>query len=186
MVKMEEAVKTEEKKIVEGVSMLAGVPSGAPAEETLDIDDLDEVIDVKKKVKAASKRAGMIVKAKKKTAVARGVIKKGTGKIKVNKMNLKAYAMGYVLEFISEPLKLAKDDFKDYDIVITVKGSGFMSQAVAIRACIAKAIVRAKGKKYKEIFNNFDRMLLVDDVRKVESKKPLGRKARKKWQHSKR
>jgi small subunit ribosomal protein S9 len=91
-----------------------------------------------------------------------------------------------VREFISEPLKIIKEDMKDYDIIISVSGSGFMSQAVAVRACIAKAIVRAKGKKYRELFNNFDRMLLVDDVRKVESKKPLGRKARKKWQHSKR
>jgi small subunit ribosomal protein S9 len=61
-----------------------------------------------------------------------------------------------------------------------------MSQASAIRSCIAKAIVKAKGKKFKELFTAYDRMLLVDDVRRVESKKPLGRKARKKKQHSKR
>ena len=140
----------------------------------------------KKRVKPASKRAGMTVKAKKKTAVARATIKKGKGKIMVNHMNLGSYATGYLLDFIREPLEIAGDVAKEYDITVAVKGSGFMSQAVAVRACLAKAIVRAKGKKYKEMFQNYDRMLLVDDVRKVESKKPLGKKARKKWQSSKR
>lgn len=154
--------------------------------ESMTADGFEEPADLKKKTKPGAKRAGMTVKAKKKMAIARGVIKKGAGKIKINNINLNAYARGYVLEFISEPLKLAKDDIKDYDITISARGSGFMSQAVAVRACIAKAIVRVKGKKYKDLFNNFDRMLLVDDVRKVESKKPLGKKARKRWQHSKR
>ena len=75
---------------------------------------------------------------------------------------------------------------KEFDIDISVNGSGFMSRAVAVRSCIAKALVKAKGKKLKETFTAYDRTLLVDDVRKVESKKPLGRKARKKRQHSKR
>ena len=51
-----------------------------------------------KKVKPAAKRAGMIVKSKKKSAVARAVIYKGNGTIKVNKLNLNAYAAGYIKE----------------------------------------------------------------------------------------
>lgn len=141
---------------------------------------------VKKRSKPAAKRAGMTVKAKKKTAVARAVIKKGNGKITVNNMNLDSYTDGYKLAYIKEPLEIAGDVVDEFDIKIIVKGSGYMSQAVVIRSAIAKAIVRAKGKKYKDLFQSYDRMLLVDDVRKVESKKPLGRKARKKWQSSKR
>ena len=141
---------------------------------------------VKKRSKPAAKRAGMTVKAKKKTAVARAVIKKGKGKITVNNMNLDSYTDGYKLAYIKEPLEIAGDVVDEFDIKIIVKGSGYMSQAVVIRSAIAKAIVRAKGKKYKDLFQSYDRMLLVDDVRKVESKKPLGRKARKKWQSSKR
>jgi small subunit ribosomal protein S9 len=181
----------EEEKLIEREIISDAVAAGKGEHQgvqmhAIDDDDFESLTDSKKKIKSASKRAGMTVKAKKKTAIARGVIKKGTGKIKINKISLSGYAGGYVREFISEPLKIIKEDMKDYDIIISVSGSGFMSQAVAVRACIAKAIVRAKGKKYRELFNNFDRMLLVDDVRKVESKKPLGRKARKKWQHSKR
>lgn len=139
-----------------------------------------------KKIKPAAKRAGMTVKAKKKTAVARATIRKGTGNIKINHMNIESFAQGYIREIMKDPVKLAGDAMKEFDIDISVSGSGFMSQAFAVRACIAKAIVRAKGRKYKELFNAFDRALLVDDVRRVESKKPLGRKARKKRQHSKR
>jgi len=139
-----------------------------------------------KKLKPAAKKAGMIVKAKKKNAIARAVIRKGKGTIKINGMNIHAYARGYVKELLLEPVRLAGEVVKEFNIDINVKGSGFMSQAVAVRSCIAKALVKAKGKKLKDTFVAYDRTLLVDDVRRVESKKPLGRKARKKKQKSKR
>ena len=139
-----------------------------------------------KKIKPAARKAGMIVKAKKKSAVARAVIRKGTGTIKVNKINVNAYTKGYVKELILEPIRLAAEAAKEFDIEVTVCGSGFMSQAVAVRSCIAKALVKAKGKKLKELFTAYDRTLLVDDVRRVETKKPLGRKARRHKQKSKR
>ncbi|MFA6268684.1 MAG: 30S ribosomal protein S9 [archaeon] len=143
-------------------------------------------MDEERKIKPAAKRAGMTVKAKKKSAVARAVIRKGTGTIKVNKINVNAYSKGYVRELIFEPIRLAEDAAKEYDIDVSVNGSGFMSQAIAVRSCIAKAFVKAKGKKLKELYTAYDRALLVDDVRRVETKKPLGRKARRHKQKSKR
>ncbi len=140
----------------------------------------------KKKIKPATKKAGMQVKSKKKTAIARATIKKGSGIIKINKMNLEIYADGHLKEMMKEPVKIAEENAKEFDININVKGSGRISQAVAVRSAIAKALVRAKGKKLKDLFLQYDRTLLVDDVRKVESKKPLGRKARQKKQKSKR
>jgi len=131
-------------------------------------------------------KKGSIIKAKKKTAIARATIRKGTGKVKINNINVDAYSKGYVKELLMEPIRLAGDDIKEFDIDVNVSGSGFMSQAIAVRSCLAKAIVKAKGKKYKDLFLAYDRAMLVDDVRQVESKKPLGRKARKKKQHSKR
>ncbi len=144
------------------------------------------LMDEEKKIKPAAKRAGMTVKSKKKTAIARAVIRKGKGTVKVNKVNVTVYAQGYVRELVMEPIRLAGDAAKEFDIDVTVFGSGFMSQAIAVRSCIAKAITKAKGKKIKDLYMAYDRALLVDDVRRVESKKPLGRKARKKRQHSKR
>ena len=62
-----------------------------------------------------------------------------------------------------------------------------MGQAVAARAAIAKSILEMRpNEKLKKKFLAYDRMLLVDDSRRVESKKPLGPKARKKKQKSKR
>jgi small subunit ribosomal protein S9 len=150
------------------------------------MSETEKVIVEKKKTKPAAKRAGMHVRAKKKTAVARAVIKKGKGIVKINHMNLDAYAEGHLRDMIREPLIIAQDVAPEYDINVTVKGSGNISQAFAVRSSIAKAIVRAKGKKYKDLFLLYDRALLVDDMRQVETKKPLGPKARKRKQQSKR
>ncbi len=144
------------------------------------------IVHEKKRVKPASKRAGMTVRAKKKSAVARAVIKKGNGKVKINHINIEAYPNKQIRNLVMEPIIISGDGLEGYDIELNVSGSGFMSQAVAIRSAIAKAIVRAKGKKYKELFLAYDRTLLVDDMRQVESKKPLGPKARARKQKSKR
>jgi small subunit ribosomal protein S9 len=183
---IENATK-EVKKVAHELEKDAKLVVNAVKEKIIDeVNSEKKIPEEKKKIKLAAKKAGMIVKAKKKTAIARGMIKKGNGTIRINNINLNSYARGYILNFIKEPLEIAPDAIEGYDISINVKGSGYMGQAVAIRSCIAKAIVRAKGKKYKDLFQLYDRMLLVDDVRKVETKKPLGTKARKKRQHSKR
>ena len=62
-----------------------------------------------------------------------------------------------------------------------------MGQAVAARSAIAKALFEFKpSEKLRQSFLAYDRLLLVDDPRRVETKKPLGTKARKKKQKSKR
>jgi len=137
---------------------------------------------VKKKVKT-----GINIKAKKKVAIARAVVKKGTGIIKINNRNIDIYEPKYAKNLILEPISIAGDLAKQYDIRVSVKGSGQMSQAIAARAAIAKSLVNAsKNETLKNAYLSYDRMLLVDDVRRVESKKPLGKKARKKKQSSKR
>ncbi|MBU2476408.1 30S ribosomal protein S9 [Candidatus Micrarchaeota archaeon] len=129
----------------------------------------------------------MLVKSKKKEAIARAVIKTGKGRITVNKKNIEFLEPEYAKELIFEPVKLAGDTIKETDIKIIVKGGGFMGQAVAARSVIAKAIVEyTNDKKLKEKFIKYDRLLMVDDHRRVEPKKPLGTKARKKKQSSKR
>ncbi len=140
---------------------------------------------LKKKKKKG--KTGMNSKAKKKQAVARATIKKGSGKIKINKRALELQEPTYLKQFISEPLKIAGSLAKEVDIKVNVKGGGFMSQAAAARSAIAKALLLySKDNKLRTAFLAYDRMLLVDDVRRVESKKPLGTKARKKKQKSKR
>lgn len=143
--------------------------------------------EILRKPSEKRKEMGMIVKAKKKRGSARAVIKKGTGIVRINKRNLKIFSPKYVKLFVEEPLKKAGSLSNEIDIDVNVMGSGFMSQAVAARGAIAKALVQYSGdKKLREDFMKYDRMLLVDDVRRTEPKKPLGTKARAKKQKSKR
>ncbi|MCR4335018.1 MAG: 30S ribosomal protein S9 [archaeon] len=145
----------------------------------------EKIIDIIKKKK---KKKGMTSKAKKKNAVANAVIRKGTGTVRINKRNIDSIGPDYVQEFIKEPLELAGETAGEVDIEVTVKGGGFMGQSVASRAAIAKALLdfRRGDEKLKKKFLAYDRMLLVDDARRVEPKKQLGPKARAKKQASKR
>ena len=132
-------------------------------------------------------RKAITSKAKKKKAVARAVIKEGRGRITINKRALETIEPNYVRTFIAEPLILAGEIAKTVDISVNVRGGGFMGQAVSARSAIAKALVRyTKDKALEKTFREYDRLLLVDDPRQKESKKPLGRGARAKKQKSKR
>ena len=137
--------------------------------------------------KKKSRKKGIASKAKKKSAIARAVIKKGSGKITINKRMLNLVTPKYVYELIKEPINLAENLIKEVDISVSVEGGGFMSQAIAARGAIAKALLLYRpDEKLRQKFLKYDRMLLVDDVRRTEPKKPLGPKARKKKQKSKR
>lgn len=142
----------------------------------------------KEKVKKKKKRkTGINTKAKKKTAVARAVIRKGTGKVTLNKKILDVTEPETVKRFIEEPITIVGASAKEFDIDVNIHGGGFMSRAVAARSAIAKALVEvSKDKKLKEKFLAYDRLLLVDDPRRKEAKKPLGPSARRKKQKSKR
>jgi len=141
-------------------------------------------METKKKKRKAK---GITSKAKKKRAIARAVIKKGKGIVKINKRNIKTIQPRFLYEFIREPLDLAEPLSSQVDINVNVKGGGFMGQSVSARSAIAKALVKFhSNEKLKQSFLKYDRLLLVDDPRRVESKKPLGPKARKKKQKSKR
>lgn len=139
-----------------------------------------------KKRKKKSK-FGIFVKAKKKTAVARASIRKGTGKIRINKRNLSFIEPRQLHDMLMEPVILAGPLAKEVDIDITITGGGYMGQGIAARSSIAKAMVEFfDDEKLKKQFIAYDRLLLVDDVRRKEAKKPLGTGARKKKQKSKR
>ncbi|MEW6295437.1 MAG: 30S ribosomal protein S9 [Candidatus Diapherotrites archaeon] len=142
----------------------------------------------KKKKTKKSRKYGIITKSKKKNAVARATIKTGKGKITINKRPIEIFEPKYVRELIMEPLNMAGEELiKGVDIEVQVKGSGFMSQAIAARSTLAKSLVEYyNDDKLKHKFFNYDKLLLVDDPRRVEAKKPLGSKARRKKQKSKR
>ncbi|HLC45351.1 MAG TPA: 30S ribosomal protein S9 [archaeon] len=135
----------------------------------------------------ARKEKIITVKAKKKRAIARATAVQGTGSVLINSKPLEIVTPDLVQMMISEPLLLAPEYAAGFNIDVNVKGGGLMGQAVAARGAIAKAIVKiTKDDKIKKRYLEYDRTLLVDDSRRVEPKKPLGRGARSTRQASKR
>lgn len=129
-------------------------------------------------------------KAKRKTAVARARIKKGRGIVKINSKPLNIYGNEFARTEIYTPITvgenvLGKNFLETLDIDVNVRGGGFMGQAEAAKTAIAKALVNwTESEELKKAYLNLDRHLLVDDVRRKEPKKPMGRGARKKRQKS--
>jgi small subunit ribosomal protein S9 len=122
---------------------------------------------------------------KRKTAVARAVIAEGSGKIRVNSVPIEAYVPELAKLKIMEPVTLAPELFSKVDITVSVQGGGVMGQAEATRTAIAKAIVEFfKDETLEKAFKQYDRSLLISDIRRKLPKKPLGRGARKKRQKS--
>ena len=113
------------------------------------------------------------VSGKKKRAIARATLKQGTGNIRVNHMLLDTYNQKMYKLKLMEPLIIAGDAANKVDIDISVRGGGISSQAEVARLVIAKSLVEfAKNDKLKEAFLNYDRNLLVADVRRKEPAKP--------------
>jgi len=130
----------------------------------------------------------IITSGKRKTAVARAIITEGSGKIKINKKPYNTLNTFDRLK-IEEPLRIAENILGkiNFDASINVRGGGEKSQIEASRLALARAIIEfAKNKNLEKSFLEYDRSLLVADVRRKEAYKPGDSKARRKRQSSKR
>jgi small subunit ribosomal protein S9 len=122
---------------------------------------------------------------KRKTAIARATVMKGKGLIRINKTPLELYQPEVCRWKIMEPVTLAGNVVNSVNINVNVKGGGFISQANAIRTAIARGLVQyTDDADLKASYLDYDRSILVNDPRRKETKKPLGRGARKKRQKS--
>ena len=120
---------------------------------------------------------------RRKTAVARVYLSEGKGEITVNDRNLDNYFTTETLKYkVLQPLNLT-ETATTYDIKATVLGGGTTGQAEAIRLAITRALVAA-NEEHKSILK--PEGLLTRDPRMVERKKFGQKKARKKFQFSKR
>lgn len=120
---------------------------------------------------------------RRKTAVARIYLSPGTGKITVNQRELKDYFPSEILQIvINQPLKLV-NALNAYDIKVNVKGGGLKGQAEAVRLAIARALCET-SQENRPILKKEG--LLTRDPRMVERKKYGRRKARRRFQFSKR
>ena len=114
---------------------------------------------------------------KRKRALARATLYPGTGIIRVNHKLLSTLKPIIVKDRIMEPLLLSEDDWQKVDIDVDVRGGGWQGQTDAVRSAIARALVE-NNKKLKKTFLDYDRHLLVWDVRRREQRKPNDSKAR--------
>ena len=107
---------------------------------------------------------------KRKRAVARATLKDGKGKIRINKVPLDMVKPELYQLKISEPLILS-GVMQKIDINVNVQGGGIMSQADAARTAIGRALTEYMPK-LKAVFLQYDRQILVPDVRRKEATKP--------------
>ena len=120
---------------------------------------------------------------RRKTAVARVYVQKGNGTIVINHKDYKDYFTTSALQYkITQAFGVTKT-LGEYDVKVNVKGGGVTGQAEAVRLAIARALV--------EIDANHKPLLKVDGLmtrnpKMVERKKPGQKKARKRFQFSKR
>lgn len=120
---------------------------------------------------------------RRKTAVARVYLKPGEGNITINKRELENYFPTGTLQYkVKQPLTLT-DNEKSYDISVNVFGGGITGQAEAIRLAISRAMCEVNDEN-RGILK--PEGLLTRDPRMVERKKFGQKKARKKFQFSKR
>lgn len=120
---------------------------------------------------------------RRKTAIARIYLTQGEGKITVNDKDIVVYFPSEILRtIVNQPLALTNESGK-YNIKVNVDGGGVTGQAEAIRLAISKALLEVNPEFRKLIKPEG---FLTRDSRMVERKKPGRRKARRRFQFSKR
>ena len=120
---------------------------------------------------------------RRKTSVARAYVTKGSGNLEVNGKDYKEYFKTPTLHYmVTQSLNVSKVR-EEWDVKVNVKGGGITGQAQAIRLAIAKALVENSPELKKDLRAAG---LITRDPRMVERKKFGQKKARARFQFSKR
>jgi len=120
---------------------------------------------------------------RRKKAIARLYLEEGKGEIIINKRDWKDYFSTSILQYVvQQPFILTNTESK-YDLKVNLDGGGITGQAEALRLAISRALLKI-DPEYRPILKANG--LLKRDPRMVERKKPGQKKARKKFQFSKR
>ncbi len=128
----------------------------------------------------------IVVSGKTKSAIAKATIKAGNGIVLINNRPYEQLDFFKKLS-IMEPIEIAKKILgkTDFDISVRVAGGGSEGQIGATRLAIAKSIVKfTNSEALKKSYADYDKSLLVADVRRKEPYKPGDSKARRKRQKS--
>ena len=137
------------------------------------------------KSEKTEKRRVLLVSGKRKTAIARAVVKNGSGNATINGIPLALYTPEIARIKITEPIVLSGERSKTIDFSVKVTGGGFMGQAEAARMAIAKGLIAwTRSSELRKAMINYDRTMLAGDPRRKEPKKFGGPGARRREQKS--
>jgi len=120
---------------------------------------------------------------RRKTSIARVYVKPGKGDITINDRELKQYFLSEIHQTLAKQALAALKLETSYDVTVNVEGGGVTGQAEAVRLGIARALVEINPEN-KPVLRKEG--FMTRDSRMVERKKPGRRKARRKFQFSKR
>lgn len=127
----------------------------------------------------------VLATGKRKSAVARATIRRGSGLVRFNDRPLEIVEPELVRHKIQEPLMMVGDRAKGLDIAVQARGGGIVGQASAARTAVARGLVAwMKDAELRETFKRYDRSLIVNDPRRKLPKRPGGRGARARRQKS--
>ena len=120
---------------------------------------------------------------RRKSAVARIYMSKGKGNITINNREAKDYfTTGTLMYKLNQPFSL-NENLNAFDLKVNVNGGGMTGQVEAIRLAISRALCQLDEENRSVLKAEG---LMTRDPRMVERKKPGQKKARKKFQFSKR
>ena len=128
----------------------------------------------------------LVVSGKRKTAVARAVVKPGVGRVRINMTPVEIFEPEIAREKIMEPLlQVGEDVWQQLDMDVKTSGGGYMGQAEAARMAVANALLKwTKSSHIRTVFIEYDRTMIAGDSRRKEPKKFGGPGARAKEQKS--
>ena len=155
--------------------------------ETQTVEKLEKPEKAQKpeKPEKAEKKRLLLVTGKRKTAIARAIVKTGSGIVFVNGIPLATFMPEIARVKINEPIVLSGERWKGVDINVKVTGGGFMGQAEAARMAVAKGLVQwTRSSELRKTMTNYDRTMLAGDPRRKEPKKFGGPGARRREQKS--
>jgi small subunit ribosomal protein S9 len=120
---------------------------------------------------------------RRKAAIARIYLSEGKGNILINDRKIEEYFPLMQFQYVAKQALLVTEMMEKFDIKANLEGGGIKGQAEAMRLAVARAILKVDPDQRPILKSNG---FLTRDARVVERKKPGQKKARKRFQFSKR
>jgi len=150
-----------------------------------EVTETTEKIEKPEKAEKVEKKRIILMTGKRKTAIARAIVRNGSGNVLINGIPLDTFVPEIARVKISEPLVLSGERWKALDFNVRVSGGGVMGQAEAARMAVAKALLNwTRSSELRKTMTNYDRTMLAGDPRRKEPKKFGGHGARRREQKS--